>query len=388
MKVDYLIVGSGLTGAVIARMLRDAGEHVLVVDRRDHIGGNVHDHAHESGIRVHTYGPHYFRTSSDRIWQFVNRFSSFYKFEGVIQTLVEGRYENWPVSAEYLERTVGKNWQPSFSGKPDNFEEASLSIMPEPVYRKFVKGYSEKQWGVKASELSANLAKRFEVRLDNDPRLKQCEHQGIPTLGYAGFTKNILTGIPVVLNFDYLANPNLIEYNKLLIFTGPIDEFFDFCLGRLTYRGQKREHTFFANESYRLPCGQINNPDPDLGAHVRTLEWKHMMPKEHADAIRGTLLTTETPITPESPEEYEYPFPDEGNQRLYQLYRDSARRIPKLLICGRLGEYRYYDMDQAIARAMMLAERILEARNSAESAPLSELVDDEGANVQSRSLSR
>ena len=381
MKVDYLIVGSGLTGAVIARMLRDAGEHVVVVDRRDHVGGNVHDHAHESGIRVHTYGPHYFRTSSDKIWRFVNRFSSFYKFEGIIQTLVDGRYENWPVSAEYLERTVGKNWHPSFSGHPNNFEEASLSLMPETVYRKFVKGYSEKQWGVSASNLSANLAKRFEVRQDNDPRLKQCAHQGIPTKGYADFTKNILAGIPVILNFNYLANQNLIEYNKLLIFTGPIDEFFDFRLGHLTYRGQKREHQFYPNESYRLPCGQINNPDPDSGPHVRTLEWKHMMPKECADGIRGTLLTTETPITPESPEDYEYPFPDEGNQRLYQLYRDSARRVAKLLICGRLGEYRYFDMDQAIARAMMLAERILESRNGADTIRLSELVDDQIAPV-------
>lgn len=143
MKVDYLIVGSGLTGATIARLLTDAGREALVVDRRPHSGGNVHDAVHDSGIVVHTYGPHYFRTGSDELWDYVNRFGRFYKFEARIQSLVDGAYENWPVAESYIRRTVGLDWKPEFMGTPSNFEEASLSMMPRVVYEKFIKGYTE-----------------------------------------------------------------------------------------------------------------------------------------------------------------------------------------------------------------------------------------------------
>jgi len=359
MKVDYLIVGSGLTGAVIARALKDAGEEVLVVDRRDHLGGNVHDHFHESGIRVHTYGPHYFRTNSERIWDFVNRFSSFYKYEASLQTLVDGKFEHWPVTSEYIEREIGAGWKPAFEGTPSNFEEASLKMMPEKVYQKFIKGYSEKQWGVPASALAASLAGRFNVCDDGDHRLKKHEWQGIPSDGYAGLMRGMLAGIPTILNFDYLKNRDLIEHRKMLIFTGPIDEFFEFDLGKLMYRGQKREHQFLAYGDFEQPCGQVNNPDPNTGVHVRTLEWKHMLPVDIALRIEGTLLTTETPFTPSDPEDYEYPFPDDENKQLYRQYKSRADALADTLICGRLGEYRYYDMDQAIGRAMMLVDRIL-----------------------------
>src|SRR5690349_21410082 len=139
---DYLIVGSGLTGATIARILFDKGFKVLIIERRSHLGGNVYDHVHESGIRVHTYGPHYFRTSDERIWQFVNRFSSFYNYVASVKTLVDGQHENWPVSAAYIKKHVGFNWKPSFQEKPRNFEEAALSLMPELIYSKFVRGYN------------------------------------------------------------------------------------------------------------------------------------------------------------------------------------------------------------------------------------------------------
>ena len=174
---DYVVVGSGLTGAVIARLLADAGREVLVVDRRPHPGGNVHDTVRQGGIRVHTYGPHYFRTNSESVWRFVNRFAHFYRYEAVLASLVDGRYERWPVAAEYIRRTVSDAWQPAFSGTPSNFEEASLAMMPESVYRSFVKGYTEKQWGVTARSLSADLAGRFDVRTDDDLRLKRQRHQ-------------------------------------------------------------------------------------------------------------------------------------------------------------------------------------------------------------------
>jgi UDP-galactopyranose mutase len=359
LKADYVIVGSGLTGATIARFLADAGRDVVVLERRAHLGGNVHDHKHASGVRIHTYGPHYFRTGSDEIWEFVNRFAGFYKYEAMVKSYVDGNIENWPVAASYIRRVIGKDWKPSFTGVPRNFEEASLAMMPELVYRRFVKGYSEKQWGVKATELSADLAKRFDVRQDDEPRLMRHKYQGIPREGYAAFTRNILAGIPVVLHFDYLKHKDLIKARKMLVFTGPIDEFFGHDLGRLRYRGQRREHSYVPNKDFVQPCGQVNNPDPMNGPHIRTLEWKHMMPPEEMPKIKGTVLTREYTYSPEDSNHQEYPFPDKHNEELYKRYRARAEAIPNLMVCGRLGEYRYYDMDQAIGRAMMLSRQLL-----------------------------
>lgn len=361
MDYDYLIVGSGLTGAVIARTLVDAGHSVLVVDRRNDLGGNVHDHVHASGIRIHTYGPHYFRTNSPELWAFVNRFSPFYRYEAALKSLVDGQHENWPIAGSYIRRTIGTPWAPGFTnGTPRNFEEASLSMMPAPIYEKFVKGYSEKQWGVPARTLSAELARRFDVREDDEPRLMRHQFQGIPEAGYSGFMRALLTGIPVLLNCDYLRHRDEFRPRKSTIFTGPIDEYFGFDLGKLTYRGQRREHEYRPDAGFVQPCGQINNPDPANGPHIRTLEWKHMMPRDQAERIRGTVLTREITVTPTDPNNYEYPFPDAANARLYQTYRARADLVPDLLVCGRLGEYRYYDMDQAIARAQLLARRLLE----------------------------
>lgn len=359
-EADYVVVGSGLTGAVIARLLADAGRDVVVLDRRTHAGGNVHDHTHASGIRIHTYGPHYFRTNSQQIWDFVRRFADFYEYKASILSLVDGRHEQWPVAASYILRTVGPNWSPEFKGIAANFEEAALSLMPRPIYEKFVRDYSEKQWGVAAHQLSADLCKRFDVRDDDNPYLTPHHRfQGIPSAGYADWMKRMLEGIDVKLGVDYLSERHDIGARKTLIFTGPIDEFFDFRLGRLAYRGQRRNHAFIETAEYSQPTGQVNNPSHVGGPHIRTLEWKHMMPREQTASIRGTVLTTETPFSPTDPSAYEYPFPDRANAELYASYRRLVPDDGTLLICGRLGEYRYYDMDQAIGRAMLLGERLL-----------------------------
>jgi len=357
---DYVVVGSGLTGAVIARTMADAGREVLVVDRRTHLGGNVHDATHDGGIRVHTYGPHYFRTNSEAIWRFVTRFADFYRYEAVLASFVDGRYERWPVAAEYIRRTVGEHWQPAFTGTPRNFEQASLAMMPESVYRAFVKGYTEKQWGVAADALSAELAGRFDVRDDDDLRLKRHRHQGIPVGGYARLMEAMLDGLSVELGRDFLEERSSFRWRRGLVFTGPIDEYFGFSLGRLAYRGQEREHTYLSGVAQHQPFGQVNNPDPAGGPHVRTLEWTHLLSEPERAQVAGTIITRETPMTPTDPDRYEYPFPDEANKALYRRYRAQADAEPGLLVCGRLGEYRYYDMDQAIARAMLLAKRLLD----------------------------
>jgi UDP-galactopyranose mutase len=359
LTVDYLVVGAGLTGATLARQLAQAGREVLVVDRRKHLGGNVHDHGHPSGIAVHTYGPHYFRTNSDRLWEYVNRFGRFFRFEARVQSFVDGDLVEWPIRESYLRRVAGPGWQPAFSGVPTSFEEAALAIMPRATYEKLVRPYTEKQWGVAAVSLSPELARRIEVRREDDARLVQHKYQGIPWDGYAAWTARMFEGIPVLLDFDYLEHRDTVGARRLLIFTGAIDELFGFDLGRLAYRGQRRQLAYHAEGGLRQPCGQVNNPQHENGPSIRTLEWKHMMPPERAAAASGTLLTIEVPFTPTDPDQYEYPFPDVANRLLYERYQRRAAAIPNLLVCGRLGEYRYYDMDQAIGRALTLARTVL-----------------------------
>jgi UDP-galactopyranose mutase len=364
MKADFVIVGSGLTGAVMARHLVDAGEKVIMLERRPHLGGNVADYAHASGVNVHRYGPHLFRTVSDEIWRFVNRFATFHPYEHKIRSVVEGQLENWPIAASYIRRMCGESWRPEFTGTPANFEEAALSMMPRVVYENFVKGYSEKQWGVPAVKLSAKLCKRFDVRADDDPRLTpHHKYQGIPTEGYSKMMERMLTGVPVMLGFDFLKDRDAFKARKQLIFTGPIDEFFNFELGKLAYRGQKRATTYVPDVDWKQPCGQLNSPRD--GDHIRDIEWKHMMRPDYAARIRGTVLTREVPWTPNSPEHYEYPFPDDKNQELFEQYQMLANEeAEKVLICGRLGEYRYYDMDHAIGRAMTLVKKVLAGRKT------------------------
>jgi UDP-galactopyranose mutase len=162
-----------------------------------------------------------------------------------------------------------------------------------------------------------------------------------------------------MVNCEYFGLRPAFQARRQIVFTGPIDQYFHYDLGRLAYRGQSREHTYFPEVEYSLPCGQVNNPNPRQGPHIRTLEWKHMMPANFAARIKGTVLTTETPISPTDPNQYEYPYPDAINSTLYQKYADRAAEVPKVLFCGRLGEYRYYDMDQAIARGIQIGKMLL-----------------------------
>lgn len=355
MRPDYVVVGTGLTGAVFARVLQDAGHRVLAVERRSHVGGNVHDTVHPSGIRVHSYGPHYFRTSSARVWSFVSRYARFYRYEARVKSNVDGARENWPVAASYVRRLCGADWHCAPDPAPGNLEEAALALMPRVVYERFVKEYNEKQWSVPCRQLSAELCRRFDIRLDDDPRLTpHARFQGLPFDGYASFMSRLLAGVPIVLNCDYLETRQDFRPRRMTIYTGPIDAYFGYALGRLAYRGQRRETTYLPDTDWFQEVAQINEPLHAGGPHVRTLEWKHVMPAGRTQRTRGTVLTRETPCWPDRPDGYEYPFPDATNAARYASYRALAQEVPEVLICGRLGEYRYYDMDQAIARALHL----------------------------------
>lgn len=359
IKADFVIVGSGLTGSTIARILTDHGQDVVILDRKDHIAGNVFDYKHESGAMIHKYGPHYFRCGSEKIWNFVNRFSEFYNWSSVLMSKVNGEYLNWPVKESYIEQIAGKDWN-LFQGKPKNFEEACLAKMPRQLYELFIKGYTEKQWGVKCTELDKELATRITINKSNVNTLTpNHKWNALPRNGYTEMVRNMIGDIKVELGFDYLENREKVIANKLLIFTGPVDEFFGYKYGKLKYRGQNRKVEYLPDIEEHQPYIQVNYNSAD-DPRIRTIEWKHLMHEDDKKNVKGTLLTHETPFTPESPHQYEYPFPDKINKSLYQQYKQEAESLQNVLICGRLGEYRYYDMDQAIGRAMNFASDILE----------------------------
>lgn len=232
--------------------------------------------------------------------------------------------------------------------------------MPSVIYRKFVKGYTEKQWGVPAHMLSARLARRLEVRYDGDFRLSRSKYQGLPINGYTNWVESMLRNIPTYLNTDFLDERSF-RHRRHLFFTGPLDAFWGYTYGHLRYRGQRRMHYFFPGRSEYQPTIQVNYPMPGDGPYIRTIEWTHLIPKPERANFGGTLVTYETPINAATTDSFEYPFPDGENDSLASLYRKNAAQIKGVTLCGRLGEYRYLDMDQAIARAILISDRILRA---------------------------
>jgi UDP-galactopyranose mutase len=357
---QYVVAGSGLTGSVIARLLTDAGRRVLVVERRAGIGGNVADAVFE-GIRYNRFGPHYFRTSSTRVWNFMSRFGEFYRYEARVQAIVDGRHEQWPITGSYIRRVAGTDWAPArTTGPPAHFEDAVLRRMPRAAYDRFVREYTEKQWDTSPRLLDATLARRIEIRANDDPRLTPCHrYQGLPRAGYDAIMTRMLAGIDLQLGVDYLAERDYLRPSGTLIFTGGIDEYFGYTLGRLGYRGQQRDLVYDGSLMTAHPAAQVNTPQHASGPGIRTIEWKHLAESPVPLRRRGTLLTRETPRWATDPDSREYPVPDAANAALYARYRSLADTLDDVVICGRLGEYRYLDMDQAIARAMLVAKWLL-----------------------------
>jgi len=358
IRADFVIVGSGITGSTIARILADHKQHVTILERKNHIAGNVYDYKHESGITIHKYGPHYFRCGSEKIWNFVNRFSTFYNWSAELRSKVNDEHLNWPLQQSSIEKIAGIEWN-LFKGEPKNFEEACLAKMPRELYELFIKGYTEKQWGTKCTELDKELATRITVNKSNVSTLTpNHKWNALPRNGYTEMVRNMLKGINVITEFDYLENRKNIVANKLLVFTGAIDEFFAYKYGKLKYRSQNRSVEYLTDVEQYQPYIQVNYPNTD-DPRIRTIEWKHLMHENDKKNVKGTLLTHEIPATPATPHQYEYPFPDKANKVLYEKYKQEAKALKNVLICGRLGEYKYYDMDQAIGRAMNFASEIL-----------------------------
>lgn len=357
-----LVVGAGLTGATCARLLADKGHEVHLKDRRLFVGGNCADYVHQQAhMLINRYGPHYFRTNSEKIWRFVQRFAEWKPWAAEVLAFDGREYQHWPVTVEWCEK------HPTIACPEidyNTFKGAALSILPPHAYKAFVEGYTEKQWGVPCDQLSYKLAQRLELRVGDDRRLKQSQYQALPVGGYTRMIERMLSGTQVELGRE--CDDNMARGYDKVIWTGPIDAFFNYAFGELRYRTQTRVNTWHPNVQHVQPAVQINYPQTEVPI-IRSIDWSYTSDVMSNDERIGTVITTETPGDAESEDQYEYPFPDEANAQLYNRYRDFAAtgdyfatEDNHVIFGGRLGTYRYLDMDAAIGHAMALVEKNFE----------------------------
>ena len=361
---DYLVVGAGLFGAVFAREAADAGKKVLVIDKRPNIAGNVYTEVIEK-IHVHKYGAHIFHTNNKKVWDYVNRFAEFNRFtnspvanyKGELYSLPFNMYtfnKMWGVVTpkEAAEKIEEQRLEAGIT-EPKNLEEQAISLVGKDIYEKLIKGYTMKQWGRECSELPAFIIKRLPVRLTFDNNYFNALYQGIPIGGYTKMVEIMLDGIEVRLSTNYFDNRE--EYDKLakkVVYTGPIDAYFDFSLGTLEYRSVR-----FENEVLDIPNYQgnaaVNYTDSET-PYTRIIEhkWFEFGKDDDGNDIEKTVISKEYSSEWKPGDEPYYPVNDEKNGELYLKYKQLADKEDKVIFGGRLGEYKYYDMDAVIAAAL------------------------------------
>ncbi len=365
-KYDLLVVGSGLFGAVCAREAADRGLRVLVVEKRSHIGGNVYTEA-IAGIQVHTYGAHIFHTNDREVWSYVNRFADFNRFtnspvanyKGQIYSLPFNMYtfnQMWGVTTPAEAEEILNRQRAEIQGQPQNLEEQAISLVGRDIFEKLVKGYTEKQWGRSCKELPAFIIKRLPVRLTYDNNYFDALYQGIPMGGYTRMVERMLDGIEVRLNTDYLLHRD--ELNAMaehVVYTGPIDAYFDYIYGNLEFRSVR-----FETEVLDMPNFQgnaaVNYTDRET-PWTRIIEHKWF---EFGGQSR-TVISREYSSEWKPGDEPYYPINDTRNTLLYQRYKALADSESKVTFGGRLGEYKYYDMDAVIAAALQCSRALLGA---------------------------
>lgn len=363
-KYDYLVVGAGLYGATFAREMEEAGKKVLVVDRRPNIGGNVYTEKVE-GINVHKYGAHIFHTNNKTVWDFVNRFATFNRFtnspvanyRGALYSLPFNMYtfnKMWGVvTPQEAEDKIREQKQAAGIEAPKNLEEQAISLVGTDIYEKLIKGYTEKQWGRPCTELPAFIIKRLPVRFTFDNNYFNALYQGIPVGGYTRMVANMLEGIEVKLGTDYLENKK--EYDAIadrVVYTGPIDAYFGYRLGYLQYRSVR-----FETEVLDIPNFQGNaavNYTDRATPWTRIIEhkWFEFGKDEDGNDLPKTVISREYSSEWRPGDEPYYPVNDSKNGDLYNEYKKLADSEPGVIFGGRLGEYKYYDMDKVIEAAL------------------------------------
>ena len=370
MMYDYLIVGAGLYGAVMARELTDAGKKVLVAERRPHIAGNAYTEQVE-GINVHKYGAHIFHTNNPDVWKYVSRFADFNRFTNSPVANYKGKLYSLPfnmytfhsmwgvVTPQETEAKIAEQ-RGEISGTPRNLEEQAISLVGRDIYEKLIKGYTEKQWGRPCDQLPAFIIRRLPVRLTFDNNYFNALYQGIPTGGYTRLAERMLEGVEVRLNCDYLKNREELDAAaKRVIYTGPIDAYYGFRLGTLQYRSVRFETELLDQPNFQGNA-VVNYTDAET-PWTRIIEHKWFefgLRSDTGEPAEKTVISREFSSEWKPGDEPYYPVNDEANTALYNRYAELASQEKNVIMGGRLGSYRYYDMDQVIAEALRKAEEL------------------------------
>ncbi len=370
MKYDYIVVGSGLYGAIFAHEAKAKGKSVLVVDKRPNIAGNVYTEKQE-GINVHMYGAHIFHTNDKRVWNYITQFAEFNRFTNSPVANYKGELYSMPFNMYTFNKMWGvvtpeeaaakiEEQKKEITGEPKNLEEQAISLVGRDIYEKLVKGYTEKQWGRDCKELPAFIIKRLPVRLTFDNNYFNALYQGIPIGGYTKMVENLLDGIEVRLNTDYLEHKaELDALADKVVYTGPIDAYFGFKLGTLEYRSVR-----FENETLDIPNFQgnaaVNYTDRET-PWTRIIEhkWFEFGKDEDGNDLPKTIISREYSSEWKAGDEPYYPVNDEKNGKLYAKYKELADKENGVIFGGRLGEYKYYDMDTTIASVLDMCEKEL-----------------------------
>ena len=364
-KYDFIIVGAGLFGATFAYEALKSNRKCLVLDRRNHLGGNVYCQKIE-GINIHKYGPHIFHTNNRMIWNYINQFTSFNRFTLAPIANFKGEIYNLPfnmntfnkiwgvVTPEEAKVKIEEERKRSGITDPKNLEEQAISLVGIEIYEKLIKGYSEKQWGRKARDLPAFLIKRLPVRFTYDNNYFNDRYQGIPIKGYNRIIEKMLDGVDVKLKTDFIKNRNsLTLLADKIVYTGMIDEYFDFRYGCLQYRSLKFKNQIIDQENYQGNA-VVNYPSIEK-PYTRIIEHKHF---EFGNQP-NTVITREYPIEWKKGMESYYPINDKKNNNIYNKYKKLAKNEKNTIFGGRLGEYKYLNMDEVIQKSLELANRIL-----------------------------
>lgn len=358
MKYDYLIVGTGLFGSVVANKLKNQGKKVLMIDKRNHIGGNIYTEEIE-GINVHKYGAHIFHTSNEEVWNYINQFAKFNRYTNS----PVARYKNETYNLPFNMNTFNKLWgvftpeeakqkieeelKETNIGEPKNLEEQAIKLVGKTIYEKLVKGYTEKQWGEKATNLPNFIIKRLPVRFIYDNNYFNDLYQGIPIGGYTKIIEKMLDGIDVKLEYDYFDHKEELDnIAEKIVFTGPIDQYYNYCYGELEYRSVRFETEVLDMENYQGNA-VVNYTEYEV-PYTRIIEHKHFefgtQPK--------TVISREYSDKWTKEKEPYYPINNEKNNALYEKYKQLADKESKVVFGGRLGQYKYYDMDDIIESAL------------------------------------
>ena len=362
---DYLVVGAGLYGAVFAYEARQRGKRVLLIDKRKHIAGNVYCEETE-GINVHKYGAHIFHTNSDKVWEYVNKFASFNRFTNSPIANYKGEIYSLPfnmltfnkmwgvISPDEAKKKIQEQREAAGIKEPRNLEEQAISLVGLDIYEKLITGYTQKQWGRECKDLPAFIIKRLPVRYTYDNNYFNAKYQGIPIGGYTKMVENMLEGIEVRLGEDYLKNRK--EYDKLankVVYTGAIDAYFEYKLGALEYRSVRFENEILDTDNYQGNAA-VNYTDIEV-PYTRIIEHKWF---EFTESEK-TVISKEYSAEWKPGDEPYYPVNDEKNSKLYSEYKELALGEDKVYFGGRLGEYKYYDMDAVIDAALKFSEKEL-----------------------------